>query len=315
MFGGHAHSFMPSTVAGFGDFHDMAYDIVPAQDLSGFGDLEIAEEMAGLGELEIAVDGFGDYDDDDDDEGFSGPRAIRRRGRRRRRILMRRYRRLKGRRKKLLRRLKKAKGAKRRARIAKRLTRVKKMMLAIKRRLSGKGRLRRKRRMKRVRRFRPRQYAPIPMPTGTPPMALYRPQQQPYIQAPLPLQNYAPITQPQPSYQTIGQNQQSFINMNADAGEGGEEIDDESYTDDEYDEDSEENNEMEGFGMYDFDGYGAMQKSGYLPAAAVAGAVYFVTAPSARTKKAATAALITSLGIGALFFMATSKRKTATAGW
>lgn len=308
MFSGHGHSFAPSPVAGFGDLGDMAYDIVPAQDLSGFGDLEIAEDMSGFGELELAVDGFG------------APGVGRGMSPRDRRILMRRYRKLKARRSRLRRRLTLAKSRRRRARIRKRLKRVQKMM----RRLKGGFRpkwLGRRRRRKFVRRFRPRNFRPMPMPTGTPPMALYRPPQRQYVQAPLPLTQYQPITQPQPAYQTVGQNEQQYVNLNADSGE---DFEDEDFNENEFSEDSGENDEMDELGMMHLSGahepfgaFGAMAPAtSYMPAAAVAAGVYFVTAPSAKSKKARTAALFTSAAIGALFFMATSgKKRAATAGW
>lgn len=125
----------------------------------------------------------------------------------------------------------------------------------------------------------------------------------------MPQQQYQPIQPQIPSYQTIGQNQQEYVNMNADA-DFSDDFDDESFDEDDFDEGTEDEDNMEGFGSY-----GAMPAATYLPAAAVAGAVYMVTVPSAKTKKAATAALFTSLGVGALFWLATSRQKATTAGW
>ena len=128
---------------------------------------------------------------------------------------------------------------------------------------------------------------------------------QQYEPAPMQDTQYQPIQQEQPSYQTIGKNQQEYVNMNEDAdGDFDEDENGDDFDDDEGDE-------LEGFG-----GYGAMGGATYLPALAVAGAVFMVTAPSAKTKKAQSAAIMTSLGIGALFFFATSmKNKNASAGW
>jgi hypothetical protein len=305
MYGQNAFNVVAPSVAGFGSFGDMAYDIVPTQELDGFGSFgDMAYDIVPTYEL----DGFGG-DFGATDLGAARGLFPKLRSRILVRATAKNIARLKGRRRKLKLRLRYA-GPKKKRSLRRRISAINRKLrgIYVKAKWLRRKKLMTKKRYARIKRITPRRYRRVRTRRrryrkATPPAQQYAP-------VPLPLLRYQPVEQTARPYVPTDLPTQQYEPLDTDleSPEDEEGIDDTGIEDDfENDEDMEE--ELEGFGAI-----GGMDNA-WVPAAVFATSAWLFTAPHAKSQKQKRNAALVSIAAGAGAFFLFGRGRTPSAGW
>ena len=287
MFGQNSFDVVAPSVAGFGSFGDMAYDIVPTYELDGFGGDFGATDLGAARGL------------------FPKLRS---------RILVRatakNIARLKGRRRKLKLRMRYA-GRKKKKSLRRRIGAINRKLrgIYVKAKWLRSKKLMSKKRYARIKRISPRRYRRVK--TRMRRYRKARPPAQQYAPVPLPLLQYRPVEQTAQPYTPTDLPTQQYEPLDTDLDDNlDEEGVDDTGIEDEFENDEEEMEE-------ELDGFGAMggMDNAWVPAAVFATSAWLFTAPHAKGRAQKRNAVLVSLAAGAGAFFLFGRERTPTAGW